>query len=94
MLGYLLFIFIIIIYTHHRCLEARKTTPLRKKTIGQLAHLYHTYKLYKQLILNRIVAEIDKIMIKGQAGFRPETSDISQILKLIQHIRNGFEEKK
>ena len=47
---------------------------------------YHTYKLYEQLILNRITPTIEKHLIREQAGFRHGKSCTSQLLNLTQHI--------
>ena len=54
--------------------------------------LFNTYKLYERLIQNIIAHTIDIYLIKEQAMFRPGKSCISQLLKPIQHITDGFQE--
>ena len=54
--------------------------------------LWHTYKLYERMILNRITPTIEQYLIKEQAGFRPGESCISQLLNLTQHIEDGYQE--
>ena len=51
--------------------------------------LYHMYKLYEHLILNRIAPSVDRHLIKEHTGFRPGKSCCSQLLNLTQHIRDG-----
>ena len=43
------------------------------------------------MILNRLLPIIDEKLIPVQAGFRPGRSCTGQILKLTQHIEDGFE---
>ena len=43
------------------------------------------------MILNRLLPIIDEKVIPEQAGFRPGRSCTGQILKLTQHIEDGFE---
>ena len=52
----------------------------------------HTYKLYERMILNRIAPTIEQHLIKEQASFRSGKSCTSQLLKLTQHIEDGYEE--
>ena len=54
--------------------------------------LCHTYKLYERMILNRIAPAIKQHLIKEQAGFRSGKSCTSQLLKLTQDIKDGYEE--
>ena len=51
----------------------------------------HMYKLYERLMLNRIAPSVDRHLIKEQAGFRPGKSCCSQLLKLTQHIEDGYQ---
>lgn len=68
--------------------------PIEAKNYRPVALLCHAYKVYERLILNRITAEIDKSLIKEQAGFRPGKCCTGQVLHLTQHIEDGYEEKK
>ena len=43
------------------------------------------------MILNRLLPIVDEKLIPEQAGFRPGRSCTGQILKLTQHIEDGFE---
>ena len=43
------------------------------------------------MIINRLLPIIDEKLIPEQAGFRPGRSCTGQILKLTQHIEDGFE---
>ena len=54
--------------------------------------LCQTYKLYKRMILNRIVPTIEQHLIKEQAGIRPRKSCTSQLLNLTQHIEDDDQE--
>ena len=45
------------------------------------------------MILNRLLPIIDEKLIPEQAGFRPRRSCTGQILKLAQHIEDGFEKE-
>ena len=54
----------------------------------------HLYKLYECLILNRLSAVIEYVLIPEQAGFRPGKSCTAQVLNLTQHIEYGFERGK
>lgn len=51
------------------------------------------YKLFEHLVLNKINTIIDANIIKEQTGFRAGKSCTSQVLKMAQHIENGFEKK-
>ena len=53
--------------------------------------LCHTYKLYKRLILNRIVHTIEEHLIKEQASFRPGKSCTSQLWNMTQHIEDDYQ---
>lgn len=68
--------------------------PTQVKNYRPIALLCHTYKLYKRFILNRIMLEIDKNLIKKQDSFRSGKCCTSQVLHLIQHIENGFKFRK
>ena len=46
------------------------------------------------MILNRIAPTIEQHLIKEQAGFRAGKSCTSQLLKLTQHIEDGYQECK
>ena len=56
--------------------------------------LCHTYKLYKRWILYRIAPTIEEHIIKEQASFRHRMLCTSQLLNLIQHIENDFQDGK
>ena len=49
---------------------------------GPISLLWHTYKLYERMILNRRAPTIEQHLIKEQAGFRPGKSCTSQLLNL------------
>jgi len=68
--------------------------PDDPKNFQPISFLCHTYKWYEKLILNRLKTYIDNKLIKEKRGFRPGRSCTGQILGLIQHIENGYEEKK
>ena len=53
--------------------------------------LCHTYKLYEQMILNRIAPVVEQRLIKEQAGVRTGMSCTSQLLNLSQHIEDGYQ---
>ena len=44
------------------------------------------------MILNRIAPTIEQHLIKEHAGFKPGKSCTSQLLNLIQHIKDGYQE--
>ena len=52
------------------------------KSYRPISLLYHTYKLYERLILNRITPTVESRLIKEQAGFKPGKSCSSQLLNL------------
>ena len=56
-----------------------------------IAILCHTYKLYEQMILNRVTPLLKQHLIKHQAGFRPGKSCTGQLLNLTQHIEDGYQ---
>ena len=62
------------------------------KNYRPISLLCHTYKLYEIMILNRIAPAIVPHLIKEQAGFRSGKSCTRQLLNLIQHIEDGYEE--
>ena len=41
------------------------------KNYRPISLLYHTYKLYERLILNRVSPLLEQHLIKEQSGFRP-----------------------
>ena len=55
------------------------------KSCRPIPLLYHTYKLYERMILNRIAPTIEQHLIKEQASFTPGKSCTSQLLNLTQH---------
>ena len=63
------------------------------KNYRPISVLCHTYKLYEQMILNRIVPVVEQRLpvIKEQAGFRTGKSCTSQLLNLTQHIEYGYQ---
>ena len=63
----------------------------KPKGYRPISLLCHMHKLYERLILNRIAPLVDRHPIKEQAGFRPGTSCCSQLLKLTQHIEDGYQ---
>ena len=65
--------------------------PQEPKNFRPTSLLCHTYKLLKRMILNRLLPIIDEKLIPEQAGFRPGRSCAGQILKLTQHIEDGFQ---
>lgn len=68
--------------------------PNEAKNYRPIALLCHTYKVYEQVILNRITKEIDKKLIKEQSGFRQSKSCTGQVLHFTQHIEDGFTDNK
>ena len=52
-----------------------------------------TFKLLERMIFNRLLPFIDEKLIPEQACFRPDWSYTGQILKLTQHIEDGFEKR-
>ena len=65
--------------------------PQEPKNFRPISLLCHTYKLLERMILNRLLPIADEKLIPEQAGFRPGRSCTGQILKLTQHIEDGFE---
>ena len=65
--------------------------PQEPKNFRPISLLCHTYKLLERMILNRLLPILDEKLIPEQAGFRPGRSCTGQILKLTQHIEDGFE---
>ena len=60
------------------------------KSYRHIFRLWHTYKLYEQIILNRITPLLEQHLIKEQADFHPRKSCTSQLLNLIRHIEDGY----
>ena len=52
-----------------------------------------TYKLYKKIILNRIIPTVESHLIKEQSVFRLGKSRTSQLLNLTQHIEDGYQNR-
>ena len=65
--------------------------PQEPKNFRPISLLCHTCELLERMILNRLLPIIDEKLIPEQAGFRPGRSCTGQILKLTQHIEDGFE---
>ena len=63
------------------------------KSYRPISLLCHTYKLYEQLILNRITPTVESHLIKEQACFRPGKSCTSHLLNLTQHIEDGYQNR-
>ena len=63
----------------------------KPKSYRLISLLYHIYKLYERLILNRIAPTVDRHLIKEQVGFRPGKSCCSQLLNLTDHIEVGYQ---
>ena len=62
------------------------------KNYRPISLLWHTYKLYERMILNRIAPAIEQHLINEQAGFTSGKSCTSQPLNITQHIEDGYEE--
>ena len=67
--------------------------PSVAKSFQPISLLCHTYKLFEQLILNRIAEHVDAKLIPEQTGFRPGKSCTSQLLNLTKHIEDGYEKR-
>ena len=65
--------------------------PAHAKSFRPISLLCHLYKLFERLILNRLAPVAEPAIIPQQAGFRPGKSTTSQLLKLTQHIEDGFQ---
>ena len=63
----------------------------KPKHYRPISLLWHMYKLYERLILNRIAPSVDRHLIKELAGFRPGKSCCSQLLNPTQHIEDGYQ---
>ena len=74
-------------------LKPRKDSAI-PKSYRPISLLCHTYKLYERMILNRIALTIEQHLIKDQTGFRAGKPCTSQLLKLTQHIEDGYQECK
>ena len=75
----------------YRHIETGKDSSI-PKNYRPISLLCHTYKLYERMILNRIAPAIEQHLIKEQTDFRSGKSCTSQLLNLIQHIEDGYEE--
>ena len=72
-------------FQDYRYTQAKETLAILKN-YRPISILCHTYKPYKQMILNRISPVIEQRLIKEQAGFRIGKSCTIQLLNLTQHI--------
>ena len=63
------------------------------KNYRPISFLWHTYPLYRRIILNRIAPAIEQHQIKEQAGFRSGKSCTSQLINLTYWwwIRRGHD---
>ncbi len=68
--------------------------PNDRKSYRPISLLCHLYKLFERLLLNRVQDTTDKKLIPQQVGFHQGKNCSSQVTNLIQHIENGFEQKK
>ena len=71
-------------------IEARKDSAIPKSYI-LISLLCHTYKLYEQMILNRVTPLLEQHLIKEQVCFCLVKSCTSQLLNLTQHIEDGYQ---
>jgi len=51
------------------------------------------YKLFKKVSLARIQLQIKEALSKEQVGFRKDRSCCEQVLSLVTHVENGFQER-
>jgi hypothetical protein len=65
--------------------------PTEAKSYRPISLLYHLYKLFERLVMNRITNLVEDRIIHEQAGFRADKSCTSQVLNITQHIEDGFE---
>ena len=65
--------------------------PSAAKSFRAISMLYHTYKLFERLILNRIAEHVDAKLIPAQAGYHLGKSCTIQLLDLTEHIEDGYE---
>lgn len=68
-----------------------KEDPKSYRPISLLCHLC---KVLERMTLNRLMDATEPYLIPQQAGFRTGKSSTSQILKLTQHIEDGYENRK
>ena len=73
-------------------LKLGKDTSIAK-SFHPISLLCHTYMLFERLILNLIAEHVDAKFIPEQAEFRPEKSCTKHLLKLTEHIEDGYEER-
>jgi len=64
----------------------------QSRSYRPISLLSHLYKLLERL--NRLIPFVEKHLIKEQAGFRPGRSTTGQLVKLTQHIKDGFHTKE
>ena len=62
------------------------------KDLPTISIVCQTYKLYERMRLKRIAPTIELHLIKEQAGFRAGKSFTSQLLNIIQHIQDVYQE--
>ena len=60
------------------------------KELPTISLVYHTYTLYKSMIMNRITPTIELHLIKEHAGFTPGKSFTSQLLNIALQIQDGY----
>lgn len=68
--------------------------PNSPKNYRPISLLCQLFKLYGRLILNRIVGIVDAKLFPQQASFPLGKSCTSQILNLIEHIKEGLENEQ
>lgn len=56
-------------------------------------HYSVVYKLFERVLLTRIIEQIENNLPKEQAGFRRGRSCGEQVLSMVTHIENGFQNK-
>lgn len=63
------------------------------KSYRPISLLLVVYKLFERVLLTRIIEQIEKHLPKEQAGFRRGRSCGEQVLSMVTHIENGFQNK-
>ena len=71
-------------------LKPRKD-PNEAKRYRPISLLCHLFKLFEQLILNRLGPITEEHLMQVQAGFRPGKPCTGQVLNLTQNNEDGFE---
>lgn len=72
-------------------LKPRKT-PTNASDFRPVSIIYHMYKIFERMVLNRINTKINGKLIK-QLGFRAGKSCSRQKLNLVEEIEKGYENK-